>query len=298
MTEELNAFVHYLTTEKRLSPSTLESYERDIVQFKQYLNEQGVAGWRAVGKAQLTGYIGGLRKAGRAAATLSRVRVSLRAFYQFLVRERLADIDPTVFIEAPKPDKRAPAVLPIADMERLLAAPSDEHAAGLRDRAMLELLYATGIRVTELVSLDVDDLYLPLGFVRCTGKGEKERMIPLSPIAIRVLRAYLDEGRPKLTKGERSVQALFPGHLGTRMTRQGFWKIVKQYAQQLQLTQEITPHTLRHSFAAHLIENGADLRSVQEMLGHADISSTQRYLQMSKQKMKDVYTNAHPRAHL
>lgn len=298
MTSELQSFIRFLTTEKGLSKNTLESYERDISQFVAYLEQHGITSWRESGKTHLASYLSQLKSLGRASATLSRIRVSLRSFYQYMVKERLLDSDPSVFIEVPKLEKRVPKILSIDEVEKLLEAPQSELVNGARDKAMLELLYATGIRVSELVSLNVTDVNLEMGFIRCVGKAEKERMIPLSGIAIRILAAYMQNYRVKLLKRSVDEDALFIGHLGTRMTRQGFWKIMKRYAAETEIKNEITPHTLRHSFAAHLIENGADLRSVQEMLGHSDISSTQLYVQVTKVKMKDVYNRAHPRAHL
>ncbi|WNR42518.1 site-specific tyrosine recombinase XerD [Paenibacillus roseipurpureus] len=296
MTSELQSFIRYLTTERGLSKNTLESYERDLLQFAAYLELQGVTNWRDSGKMHLAGYLSQLKTIGRASATLSRIRVSLRSFYQYLVKERFMDSDPSVFIEVPKLEKKAPKVLSVNEVEQLLDAPPPDQVNGARDKAMLELLYATGMRVSELVSLNLTDVNLEMGFIRCIGKADKERMIPLSGIAIRTLTKYVQNYRAKLLKRTTEEEALFIGHLGTRMTRQGFWKIMKRYAAETKITNEITPHTLRHSFAAHLIENGADLRSVQEMLGHSDISSTQLYVQVTKHKMKDVYNRAHPRA--
>ncbi|OAS22914.1 site-specific tyrosine recombinase XerD [Paenibacillus oryzisoli] len=298
MTSELQSFIQFLKTERGLSRNTLESYERDLLQFVTYLEMQGVTSWRETGKVHLGSYLSQLKTLGRASATLSRIRVSLRSFFQYMVKERLLDSDPSVFIEVPKLEKRVPKVLSILEVEKLLEAPQSQHVNGARDKAMLELLYATGIRVSELVALNMADVNLGMGFIRCIGKAEKERIIPLSGIAIRMIDNYIQIHRIKLLKRSIHEEALFIGHLGTRMTRQGFWKIMKRYALETQITNEITPHTLRHSFAAHLIENGADLRSVQEMLGHSDISSTQLYVQVTKIKMKDVYNQAHPRAHL
>ncbi|NQX58935.1 site-specific tyrosine recombinase XerD [Paenibacillus qinlingensis] len=298
MTSELQSFIQFLTTERGLSRNTLESYERDLLQFVAYLEMQGVTSWRETGKVHLGSYLSQLKTLGRASATLSRIRVSLRSFFQFMVKERHLDSDPSVFIEVPKLEKRIPKVLSILEVEKLLEAPQSQQVNGARDKAMLELLYATGIRVSELVALNIADVNLEMGFIRCIGKAEKERMIPLSGIAIRIIDTYIQQYRIKLLKRSVDEEALFIGHLGTRMTRQGFWKIMKRYALETEITNEITPHTLRHSFAAHLIENGADLRSVQEMLGHSDISSTQLYVQVTKIKMKDVYNRAHPRAHL
>ncbi|NOU99285.1 site-specific tyrosine recombinase XerD [Paenibacillus planticolens] len=298
MTVDLQSFIRFLSVERGLSKNTLESYTRDLQQFTEYLQRQGVTTWKETSKTNIAGYLSQLKSLGRASATLSRNLVSIRAFYQYLVKERLVDSDPSLYVEAPKLERKLPKVLSVEEVGKLLDAPESELVSGSRDKAMLELLYGTGIRVTELISLNVEDVYLQLGFIRCMGKGNKERNIPLSSIAIRCLTAYIYKDRKKLLKKSADEEALFIGHLGTRMTRQGFWKILKRYAAELNIASEITPHALRHSFAAHLIENGADLRSVQEMLGHSDISSTQMYVQVTKLKMKDVYDRAHPRANM
>lgn len=298
MTNDLESFIRFLTVERGLSRNTLESYKRDLKQFVDYLIMQDITAWKDTGKTHIAGYLSQLKMLGRASATLSRNRVSIRAFYKYLVKERLLDSDPSIYVEVPKLEKKLPRVLSIEEVEKLLEAPQSGLGSGARDKAMLELLYATGIRVSELISLNVEDINLQMGFIRCVGKAEKERNIPISSIAIRCLTTYIHKSRLKLLKNTTNEKALFIGHLGTRMTRQGFWKILKRYAAEVSITNEITPHALRHAFAAHLIENGADLRSVQEMLGHSDISSTQMYVQVAKLKMKDVYNSAHPRANL
>ena len=203
--------------------------------------------------------------------------------------------DPTDDLSSPKLERKLPRVLTVDEVEKLLNQPDTSTPAGIRDKAMLEVLYATGIRVSELVSLNLDDIELDEGFVRCIGKGSKERVVPMGEIAINALRSYLSKGRPKLVSNP-GENALFLNHHGRRLTRQGFWKIVKKYAAQLGIRKEITPHTLRHSFATHLLENGADIRAVQEMLGHADISTTQIYTHVTKDRLKDVYARSHPRA--
>lgn len=281
--------------ERGLAPNTLDSYERDIMQYLDYLEESGVGSLAETGKTNLSGYMLRLKQKGRAAATQTRSIISIRAFYQFLVRERRIDHDPSLHLETPKLEKRVPKVLTVQEIGRLLDAPQTGSPSGMRDKAMLEVLYATGIRVSELISLDVASVNPGLGFIRCVGTS-KERIVPLGRIASDYVQAYIDSMRPKLLKPSKVEEALFISHLGSRMTRQGFWKIMKRYAQEAGIEQEITPHTLRHSFATHLLENGADLRSVQEMLGHADISSTQIYAQVTRGKMKEVYDRTHPRA--
>jgi integrase/recombinase XerD len=296
MENQLQSFVYFLSDERRVSKNTLESYKRDIKQYLEYLGEQGFSSLKDTKKLHIANYLFHLKQLGRAAATQSRTVVSIRAFYQFLLRERLVDQDPSTQVEIPKLEKRLPNVLTIGEMEALLESPQTDTPSGLRDKAMLELLYATGIRVSELISLDVDNVNLDMGFVRCAGKASKERIIPLGGIAAEFVGSYIKTMRPRLLKQSREEQALFVSHLSTRITRQGFWKIIKRYAAETEIVKEITPHTLRHSFAVHLLENGADLRSVQEMLGHADISTTQIYMQVNRNKMKEVYDRTHPRA--
>jgi integrase/recombinase XerD len=298
MVKEVHDFIQYLKVERGLSRNTLESYERDLAQYVHFIQQQGITVWRETGRTQIMAYLNELKKIGRASATLSRTMVSLRAFYQFLLKERLMDTDPSLSLEAPKLEKKLPNVLSIEEIEILLEAPVTSQVNGSRDKAMLELLYATGIRVTELISLNLDDVNLQMGYIRCVGKAGKERMIPIGSMSARCLEAYIAGMRSRLLKQSESLEALFIGHLGTRMTRQGFWKIIKRYAQETRIMKPITPHTLRHSFAAHLLENGADLRSVQEMLGHTDISTTQIYAQVNKSKMKEVYNRTHPRANM
>jgi integrase/recombinase XerD len=298
MVKAVHDFIQYLKVERGLSRNTLESYERDLAQYVLFIRRLGVTVWRETGKTQIIAYINELKKIGRATATLSRTIVSLRAFYQFLLRERLIETDPSLSMESPKLEKKLPSILSIEEIETLLEAPVTSQVNGSRDKAMLELLYATGIRVTELTSLNLDDVNLQMGYIRCVGKAGKERMIPIGSMSARCLEAYITGMRSRLLKQSGTLEALFIGHLGTRMTRQGFWKIIKRYAQKTLIMKPITPHTLRHSFAAHLLENGADLRSVQEMLGHADISTTQMYAKVTKSKMKEVYNRTHPRANM
>ncbi|WP_152394026.1 site-specific tyrosine recombinase XerD [Paenibacillus guangzhouensis] len=299
MDKHLRAFIHFLSEEKGLSRNTLESYERDLTQFISYMNQnRQIDDIGAVKKTDVAQYIMYMKQLGRAPSTLSRNIVSIRSFFHYLLSHQRILMDPSIDMEAPRLEKKAPHVLTIAEIERLLNAPSSDTLQGIRDKAMLEVLYATGIRVTELISLDMEHVHLDLGFIRCTAGNGRERIIPLGRIAAVHLAEYIHECREKLLKDNRMEQALFVNQLSTRLTRQGFWKIMKKYAKEAEITHEITPHTLRHSFAAHLIANGADLRSVQEMLGHADISTTQMYMLPSKRSMKDVYEHAHPRARL
>ncbi|HEY0828930.1 MAG TPA: site-specific tyrosine recombinase XerD [Bacilli bacterium] len=296
MKKQLQLFIHYLSVERGLARNTLEAYERDISQYIDYLLDQGIQNFDETTKIQILDYLLLMKQKKRASATISRNMVSIRSFYQFLVRERMLDKDPSVNMETPKLEKRLPKVLNMKEIESLLDVPETSKPNGMRDKAMLELLYATGIRVSELTSLNINSINLGAGFVRCTGKGSKERIIPVGRIAVGYLDTYISTMRNQMLKQSKTEEALFINHLGTRLTRQGFWKIIKIYAKEAGIYKPITPHTLRHSFATHLLENGADLRAVQEMLGHVDISSTQIYTHVTKTRMKEVYDQTHPRA--
>jgi integrase/recombinase XerD len=295
MNESLQQYIHYLAVEKGLARNTLESYERDLTGYFKNLQSQGVSELAQISKTHIFQYLLHLKGKGRATATVNRNLAAIRSFHQFLYRERRAEQDPSLHLETPKLEKRLPKTLTIEEVEALLRQPDCSTSPGLRDQAMLEILYATGTRVSELVSLQISDVNLAMGFIRCIGKGSKERIIPLGQTAIRIMGDYLKRSRPKLLK-KTSGAALFLNHRGQALTRQGFWKMIKKYAKEASIGKEITPHTLRHSFATHLVENGADLRSVQEMLGHADISTTQIYTHLTKSKIKEVYSRTHPRA--
>ncbi|WP_341348015.1 site-specific tyrosine recombinase XerD [Paenibacillus sp. FSL H3-0469] len=296
MKSYLQPFMQYLSGDKGLSPSTLESYGRDISQFLEFAEERGLDAAEEIRRTHIMLYLGALRGAGKAAATVNRNTVSLRAYFHFLLKERLIVQDPTLDMEAIKPSQKPPIILSIEEIERLLAAPDEAAPQGMRDKAMLELLYATGIRVTELISLNVEDVNTSLRFARCSGASGKERVVPIGVIAADCVARYTSGMRDKLLRVNQDEPALFLNSLGGRLTRQGFWKIIKKYAREAQIEQDITPHTLRHSFAAHLLEGGADLRSVQQMLGHSDSSTTQIYSGIARKNMKEVYENHHPRA--
>ncbi|WP_080845367.1 site-specific tyrosine recombinase XerD [Cytobacillus gottheilii] len=297
MEDQLKDFVHYLVVEKGLAQNTIVSYERDLKFYIRFLREdEKAASWHDVQRAQIIQFLGSLKKEGKSSKTLARHIASIRAFHQFLLRERVAEHDPSVHIESPQQEKSLPKVLNMADVETLLDSPKSNNHYGLRDKAMLELLYATGIRVSELIGLNQEDVHLTMGFVRCIGKGNKERIIPLGRTAAKALDDYLQKGRPVFVSKKHRDDALFLNHHGKRLSRQGFWKILKGLAREAGIQKDLTPHTLRHSFATHLLENGADLRAVQEMLGHADISTTQIYTHVTKTRLKDVYSQFHPRA--
>lgn len=296
MEKRIEEFIHYLMVEKGLAQNTLESYHRDLQSYHTFLKQfyQHVP-IEKTNRAHIMSYLIDLKNKGRATSTISRNLASIRSFYQFLMRDHFIQKDPSQNLESPKIDKRLPKVLTVKQVEQLLQMPNISTLTGVRDKAMLELLYATGIRVSELVSLNIEDLNLNMGFVKCFGKGSKERIVPIGSLAIESIQHYVDRSRKMLQK-KPTENALFLNHHGKRLSRQGFWKIIKKYAKLASIEVEITPHTLRHSFATHLLENGADLRSVQEMLGHADISTTQIYTHLTKSRLKEVYSKAHPRA--
>lgn len=296
MEDQLKDYMHYMMVEKGLSQNTIVSYERDLKSYMKYLQKvEQISSLAEVTRLHIIGFLQGLKDASKSSKTIARHIASIRSFHQFLLRERVLERDPSVHIETPQGERKLPKVLSVAEVESLLDAPKQGGAFGLRDKAMLELLYATGLRVSELIQLDISDVHLTMGFVRCLGKGRKERIIPLGNLAIEAVGRYIERGRRELL-GKNATDALFLNLRGERLSRQGFWKILKGLAKEARIEKELTPHTLRHSFATHLLENGADLRAVQEMLGHADISTTQIYTHVSKARMKDVYKQFHPRA--
>lgn len=291
----VSEFINYLAVERGLAQNTLESYGRDLRQFQSYLQNDHLDFIKDSSRNTIMNYLSNLQTKGRAVSTISRNLAAIKSFYQYLVRERYLEKDPAAHLESPKLEKKLPKILSIVEVEELLKQPNTYLPTGLRDKAMLELLYATGIRVSELISLNISDINLDMGYIKCYGKGAKERIVPLGSIAAKCVQEYISKGRSKLVRTYEEP-ALFVNHHGNRLTRQGFWKIIKKYAQEANINREITPHTLRHSFATHLLENGADLRSVQEMLGHADISTTQIYTHVTKNRLKEVYDKTHPRA--
>ena len=293
MEKQIKLFLEFLQNEKKLSSNTLQSYERDILQYQEYVDKNRI-NYAKVKQEDINQYLEHLGEIGKKTSTISRNLASIRSFYQFLIRIKKAKHDPTENIQSPKIEKRVPSVLTSQEVELLLEQPKDVDLKGTRDKAMLEFAYATGMRVTEIISLDIDDVDLENGFVVCKS-GSKQRNIPLGSMSLKALKEYVEESRPILIKDE-SDKALFVNINGGRLTRQGFWKIIKYYKEQAHITKEITPHVLRHSFATHLLQNGADLKAIQTMLGHSDISSTQVYMQFQDPGLKDVYQKAHPRA--
>ncbi|WP_332691308.1 site-specific tyrosine recombinase XerD [Halalkalibacter lacteus] len=296
MEHEINEFLHYIQVERGLAQNTIQSYQRDLKQYDLYVkNVENKNEINEIDRQTIVQYLYFLKEQGRAETTIARTIASIRAFHQFSLREKLADQDPSVHLDIPKRTKRLPKILSMQEVEALLVAPSGNDLFSIRNRAMLETLYATGMRVSELINLTVIDTHLTMGFVRCIGKGNKERIIPLGGEATKALQSYLEHSRLSLMKKNRH-DVLFVNHHGKPLSRQGFWKILKKLAIKAKIEKPLTPHTLRHSFATHLLENGADLRAVQEMLGHVDISTTQIYTHVTKARMKDVYAQYHPRA--
>ena len=297
MKEEVQDFIHYMTIEKGLARNTVEAYKRDLASYLGFLQKLSFCNsWQEVSRLEILQFLTKLKDEGKSVKTLARHVASLRAFHQFLFREKLTTADPSTHIESPKLAKTLPKMLSMEEVDQFLAAHAGSDPRALRDRAMVELLYATGMRVSELIDLDVNSIYLDLGFVRCIGKGNKERIIPIGEEALLAIDRFLKHGRAQLIKREQKCEALFLNHRGTRLTRQGLWKIMKNHANRAGISKVITPHLLRHSFATHLLMNGADLRAVQEMLGHADISTTQIYTHVTNTRLKEVYKEFHPRA--
>ena len=291
---DLDMFLEHLVVERGLRQNSLEAYHRDLVRYVTYLGERGRRA-TALDRAEVSRYLLSLREAGLSPRSVARHLSAIRQFHRFLVRSGRTTEDPTAHLEAPRPWQRLPGVLSTEEVDRLLAARDGATPRDLRNRAMLELMYASGLRVSELVGLRLADVDFSLGIVRVTGKGDKERLVPVGETAVTSLRAYLRDGRPRLEKG-RPSEYFFLGQHGKGLTRQMFWQLIKRAALAAGITTAVTPHTLRHSFATHLLERGADLRSVQLMLGHADIGTTQIYTHLSRGHLKAIYDKFHPRA--
>ena len=294
MNTYVKEYTSFMTDIRHKSLNTVESYKRDVTQYISYLDGTGVTDISSTTKTTVLSYLLYLQKEGRASSTVSRTLASLRSYYLFMMQNGVVKSNPTSNLEAPHVEKKIPKILSGEEVELLLEQPKNCDNKGIRDKAMLELLYETGIRVSELINLDVSDVNVPMSFVRCKG-GKKERIIPMGHQAKDALENYINNVRKYMVKDENET-ALFVNCSGARLSRQGFWKLIKYYQHIAGIETDITPHTLRHSFAAHLLENGADLHSIQEMMGHADISSTQVYSRMMNSKIKDVYAKAHPRA--
>ena len=293
MDKQIKLFLEFLQNDKKLSDNTLQSYRRDIMQFRDYVMKNNI-NYAKAKEEDIKGYLKELQNEGKKTSTASRSLASIRSFYQFLLRTKKVKNDATVSIQSPKIEKRVPCVLTSDEVELLLDQPKDVDLKGTRDKAMLEFAYATGMKVTEIIDLNIDDIDFNEDTVTCSN-GKKSRTIPLGALAEKALKEYIDKARPILIKDENN-KALFVNVNGSRLTRQGFWKIVKYYKEQAHIEKDITPHVLRHSFATHLLQNGADLKSIQAMLGHSDISSTQVYAQFQDPGIKNIYKKAHPRA--
>lgn len=293
MEQEINSFIIYLHNVKRTSENTEVSYRRDLLKVQHFMENQGIEDVQKISATNLNSYVLYLEKNHFSAATISRNIASLKAFYHYMFREGMVEEDISERLKAPRIEKKMPEILPMNEVARLLDQPCGDTPKEIRDKAMLELLYATGIRVTELITLKLDDVNLQLGFIICRDAA-KERVIPFGSEARSALVNYLENVRNNMIN-DSGTEYLFVNCSGLPMSRQGFWKLIKLYAKKAGINEDITPHTLRHSFAAHLVENGADLRSVQEMLGHSDISTTQIYASMNQNKIREVYIKAHPR---
>ncbi|MCY1119180.1 site-specific tyrosine recombinase XerD [Bacillus safensis] len=296
MNDQLSDFIHFMTVERGLSENTIVSYKRDLQNYLSFLmTHEQLTDIGDVTRLHIIHYLKQLKEEGKSSKTSVRHLSSIRSFHQFLLREKVTTDDPSWNIETQKTERTLPKVLSLGEVEKLLDTPNQHTPFDYRDKAMLELLYATGIRVSEMLDLTLADVHLTMGFIRCFGKGRKERIVPIGEAAASAIEEYIEKGRSKLLKKQPS-DALFLNHHGKKMSRQGFWKNLKKRAIEAGIQKELTPHTLRHSFATHLLENGADLRAVQEMLGHADISTTQIYTHVTKTRLKDVYHKFHPRA--
>lgn len=293
MEKDIKNFLEFIEIDKKLSKNTLESYQRDIMQYKEYVNDNNI-NYKKVQQDDIKDYLENLKKLNKKPSTMSRHLASIRLFYQYLLKNKIVKEDPTQGIQSPKIEKKAPSILSSQEVSLLLEQPNGEGLKSIRDKAMLELAYATGMRVTEIISLNVEDIDLELASVTCKSEN-KQRIIPLGKMSLEALKEYIETARPNMIKYENET-ALFVNVNGKRLTRQGFWKIIKFYKEQAHINKEITPHVLRHSFATHLLQNGADLKSIQTMLGHSDISSTQVYMQFQDDSIKNIYKKAHPRA--
>ena len=294
MEGNIGAFINYLSKEKNASYNTQISYERDLKKLTEYLLQQGITKVQEVSETSLNSYVLFLEKQGKAASTVSRYIASFKGFFEYCLKQGIISNDPAERLKPPKVEKKFPQILTISETQRLMDGPDLQSDKGIRDRAMLELLYATGIRVSELISLKMEDMNLAMEYVVCHEKS-KDRIIPFGGEAKAALVNYFEKTRKQMV-GEAESEYLFVNCSGKPMSRQGFWKLIKYYAEKAGIEKEITPHTFRHSFAAHLLENGADVQSVQKMMGHADVSTTQMYVEMQAGNVRDVYKKFHPRS--
>jgi integrase/recombinase XerD len=291
---QLENFFHYLKDEKKMSDNTLHAYKRDVLEFAEFIGGKGVSCLDEAQNVEVVAYLLDLKNGGKSAATVNRKLASVRALYNYLMLMKAITVNPTQNIKSPRIQRKELEYLTVEDMDKLLSVP-DDSTRGIRDKAILELLYATGIRVSELIGANVEDINLRMGLMTCDGEQSKARIIPLGRPARAAVEEYIYDARDKLLKG-RKEQALFVNYSGYRITRQGLWKILKEYGMKAEISSKLTPNIIRNSFAVHMMQNGADLKSLQELLGHEDISATQIYLTVTKNRIKDVYDKTHPRA--
>ncbi len=294
MKELVDNFLNYLTVERGLSNNTVISYREDLSKYVSFMQKNGVDALSRITKEHITDFMLKEREQGISPNSVARRLAAIRMFHRFLTRERILKSDPSVLIDSPKLWKKVPDTLTVNEVEALISAPNSRNAQGVRDKAIFEVIYATGMRVSEAVNLKKVDVNLDIGFLRCVGKGNKERIIPLGRKAIESVKRYIQDSRPKLLRGKER-DSLFVSRLGEKISRQSLWKLIKKYASAARIKKPIKPHILRHSFATHLLEHGADLRSVQEMLGHSDISTTQIYTHINKDRLKSIHKQFHPR---
>lgn len=296
MDEHIDDYITYLQIERGLSENTIESYKRDLKQYRKFLKDEEKKGWNEVDRYVILSFLQFLKKQKKSANTIIRMVSSLRKFHQYLHQEKVTETNPMVHIDTPKKGQSLPKILSTKEVEKLIETPDTSTKLGLRDRAILELMYATGLRVSEMTHLKMEDLHLTMGLIQTKGKGDRERIVPIGQTAIYWLEMYLSTSRKKLEKQDQPSEYVFLNHRGKQLTRQGVWKNLKLMVQKAGINKSVTPHTLRHSFATHLLENGADLRVVQELLGHSDISTTQIYTHITKHRLSKVYKAYHPRA--
>ncbi len=290
----LDEFLNYLSVERGLSKNTIFSYRTDLASFLKYLESKALSSMERIKRDDITGYLLHLKDKGLSGNSISRALVTIKMFYKFLAQEHFIKDNVAGILESPRLIRPLPNVLNIVEVEKLLQVPDIRNWMGIRDKAALELMYATGMRVSEIVDLTTSTLNLDVGFIKCKGKGDKERIVPIGSQAKNSISRYMQKVRPALLKN-RNDNHLFLSRLGKRVSRQSFWKMIKKYAKMARIKKEVTPHTLRHSFATHLLERGADLRVVQEMLGHADIATTQIYTHINKERLKSIHRQFHPR---
>ena len=295
MKELIEDFLNYISVERGLAHNTILAYRRDLAKYMKYLTKTGIEHVDNIKRQQITDYMHRQKESGLVAASITRSLAAIKMFHRFLLRERLAKEDPTDLLETPKLLKRIPEVLSSSEMEAIIKASQGRKEQQIRDYAILELLYASGMRVSELVDLKLESINMDVGYVRCIGKGRKERIVPIGKKAQAAAKQYIETARPRLAKSNFS-NVLFLSRLGKKISRQSIWKIIKFYARKAKIAKTIKPHTIRHSFATHLLERGADLRSVQEMLGHADISTTQIYTHVDRERLKLIHKQFHPRS--